>query len=40
MMVILDKDYEIIKTYNNKNALRVIQKAVLATKDCQNNDNY
>ena len=40
MKIVLNKDYEIIKTYNNKNAIRVIQKAVLVFKDGKNDDNY
>jgi hypothetical protein len=40
MKIVLDKDYEIIKTYNNKNAIRVIQKAVLVFKDGKNDENY
>ena len=33
MEIIKDKHYEIIPTYNNRNAIRVIQKAIMAKRE-------
>ena len=33
MEIVKDKHYEIIPTYNNRNAIRVIQKAIMAKRE-------